>query len=152
MELTTYHAGTWAEDMAYDISIAQHSIFMTALSMLIPAHVPQDGIGALYRAMQDAAQRGVKVEVRLAAPAHFAPASQSNLTATRRLAADGIHIRLVGGAQLLHAKTCIVDSETVWIGSGNFTQQAATSNHEAYLRTVNKSIAERIIDRWRALP
>lgn len=148
---TTLYLEDWAQKMSEDIAEAKQSIFMSALSMLLPVQVPQSGIGSIYRNLQLAVERGVYISILLSAPAHFAPASQSNLFAIKRLAADGIHARLISGARLLHAKTCTIDSRVVWIGSGNFTQQAATSNHEAYLRTVNAQIALRLMDKWKGL-
>jgi phosphatidylserine/phosphatidylglycerophosphate/cardiolipin synthase-like enzyme len=150
--LTTYHADMWAQSMSVDIDAASRSVFITALSMLVPAHVPDCGVGLIYRALQRASARHIRVDVRLAAPSRFAPASQSNILSAKRLAADGINVQLVPGARLLHAKTCTIDGSIVWIGSGNFTQQAAISNFEAYLRTVNTAIADRLLNRWKGLP
>ena len=147
-----YHGEGWAAAMADECQLAMASIHASALSFQPPRTQTDGDWPRLYQSWVDAAARGVQVCVWLPAASTTHPATHHNLTAARRMIADGIHARLVSGNQLLHAKTCVIDASSIWIGSGNFTAAAAHFNHEAYLRADCPAIAAELIARWEALP
>lgn len=146
-----YYGANWAYALRLECDQASRSLHISALSLLQPT---PNGTGAwpdLWRAWKQAAARGVKVNIWLPAPMPHAPATRGNHGAGRACAEAGIQPHFVTGNRLLHAKTCVIDARSVWIGSGNFTAAAAHHNHEAYLRADCVKIAAAIIARWEEL-
>lgn len=141
----------WCGSMAAQCATAQRSIHMSALSMQAPR---QDAIGTwpdLWRELCAAARRGVRVDIWLPAPSPIYPASKGNQATGQRIVDEKMHVHFVTGNRLLHAKACVIDTASCWIGSGNFTAAAAHFNHESYLQTVCPVIAGRIISRLKTL-
>lgn len=146
-----YHGNGWAEHMAEACSMAQKTIHVSALSMLPPGPNATGDWPELWRAWCAAARRGVQVHIWLPSPTSIHPATKGNTGAGRQIIAAGMHIHYVQPPGLLHAKTCVIDAASVWIGSGNFTAAAAHHNHEAYLQARCPKIARQIIARWESL-
>lgn len=142
------YSSDWAQTMADDCATAQDSIAASALSLLPPRHPSQTPFGRLWQSWVDAAARGVRVVIFLAAPSKHHPATAQNITAGRIAREAGILTRLVPQPGLLHAKTLVIDASRVWIGSGNFTAAAAHHNHEIYCRFDSPQCAARIVERW----
>ena len=146
-----YHGEDWAGKMADECSKAKYSIHLSATSLHAPT---PNGTGAwprLWNTWVEAAARAVQVRIWLPAPSPIHPATRGNSTAGDKILAKGMWVHYVTGPRLLHAKTCIIDGEIIWIGSGNFTAAAAHHNHETYLRATCPAIAKQIIERWRLL-
>lgn len=142
MTTTTHHAN-WAVDLADDISKAQRSIIITALSFLPPRVLKLDPMTRYWLALADAAKRGVAIQVALPAPHVSHPATLRNDAAVGELRKLGAVAVLVPPANLLHAKTICIDSLIAWVGSGNMTTAAASHNRECYLRTDDaRAVAE----------
>jgi phosphatidylserine/phosphatidylglycerophosphate/cardiolipin synthase-like enzyme len=141
----------WAQRLAQDIAAATGSVSMSALSMLVPQPVATNAMAHLWRAMVDAADRGVIVDVYLAAPNSFAPASRCNIQAAEKLARSACRCHLVKGPRLLHANTAVIDNHVLWVGSGNLTAAAAGRNHESWLRAECPALAIRCAARLRGL-
>lgn len=125
--------------MAHDAALAERSITLTALSMLIPGSASRGPWAALFRSLIAAAARGVRTEIVVAAPSRAHPATLQNATMARRAHDLGITVGLVPGPSLLHAKTALFDDIVAWSGSGNLTAAAATHNHEFFFRSVESS-------------
>ena len=138
--------------MAEQCALAQTTIHISALSMLPPTPNAIGDWPELWRAWCAAARRGVRVRIWLPAPMQNNAATRGNVNTGRIAVAAGIGINLLSGNRLLHAKTCVIDASSVWIGSGNFTAAAAHHNHEAYLRADCPAIARELIERWESLP
>lgn len=147
----TYHGEDWAQAMADDCKAAKLTLHMTALSCQPPRTKTPGEWPELYQTWLDAVSRGLSVEIWLptASPSH--PATRFNLESARRMIADGINAHIIPVRNLLHAKTCIIDSKISYVGSGNFTAAAAHHNHEAYIRTECPLVATKLIARWKAL-
>jgi phosphatidylserine/phosphatidylglycerophosphate/cardiolipin synthase-like enzyme len=99
-----------------------------------------------------AVQRGVQVNLWLAAPQSNAAATKGNSGAGAAAVAAGIKLRYVRGNKLLHSKCAIVDMERVWIGSGNFTSAAACENFETYISVTSPNIALLLCNNMESLP
>jgi len=146
-----YHGEGWAEHMAAECEKALRSIHISALSMLPPTPHAQGSWPELWRAWCAAAKRGVRVDVWLPAASPIHPATKGNRGAGNTIQLSGMYIHHVTGNRLLHAKTCVIDEQQIWIGSGNFTAAAAHHNYEAYLRADCPEIARQIVARWKNL-
>lgn len=146
-----YHGQDWAEGMLVDCEHAQRTIHISALSMHTPTIRSSGAWPELYKSWLAKSQQGVKIDIWLPQPSKTWPATLGNFSTGNKLAAAGLFPHFVKSNRLLHAKTCIIDAQIVWIGSGNFTAAAAHYNHEAYLRTYSPGIAEKLIDRWESL-
>lgn len=138
----------WAEPLAADIDAAQHSILITALSFHPPRSDADKPINWLWRAVKNAAARGVQVEMILPAPSRAHPATAMNGQAAERLRAAGCLYHFAPPGRLLHAKTAVMDARLVWVGSGNWTAAAAAYNHEAYLRIESAELARKMRTHW----
>lgn len=150
MQLVTL-AENWAREMAEDCRAAQTSITISALSMQPPRHPSPLPWGSLWQSWIAAAARGVRVTAFLAAPSAAHPATLQNSNAATFAHKHGLAVRFVPQPNLLHAKSCIVDSRLCWIGSGNMTAAAAHHNHELYVRFEAEQIAQRIEARFDAI-
>ena len=141
----------WAGRIAADLKTARESAILTALSILPPRPSQPSDLAAMIAEARAAAARGVAVIVVVPAPTKAHPATGRNASTARDLIADGVTVRLLNPANLLHAKTCTIDGRIAWVGSGNYTHAAATHNHEAWLRTTNPGAAYAIAKWQRAL-
>jgi phosphatidylserine/phosphatidylglycerophosphate/cardiolipin synthase-like enzyme len=150
-EIVTYHDTEWCEAMAAQCATARYSIHISALSMLPPTPNATGQWPTLWREWCAAARRGVRVDIWLPAPSAIYPASLGNLSAARKIVEAGMFIHSVPGNKLLHAKTCVIDKCSVWVGSGNFTAAAAHHNHESYMQTCSELIASRIVNRLESI-
>ncbi|MFA5825507.1 MAG: phospholipase D-like domain-containing protein [Gallionellaceae bacterium] len=146
-----YHGAGWAKALADECAKAVGGIHISALSMLPPTPNATGHWPELWAVWCAAVQRGVRVGVWLPAPTAIHPATKGNAGAGRRIQEAGMEIHYITGNQLLHAKTCVIDARSVWIGSGNFTAAASHHNHEAYLRADCEEIARQLIQRWESL-
>ncbi len=138
----------WAAPLAADIAAARYSVMISSLSMHPPRGRSGNNLGLLFDALAAAAARGVTVDIVLAAVSKSHPATAFNNAAAATLAALGCRAHFARPERLLHAKTCVVDFEIVWVGSGNWTAAAATFNHEAYIRAESCAMAATMRDHW----
>lgn len=147
-----YHDTEWLRAMLTDIELAAASIHLTALSFQPQTPERSGAISRLWTALHAARARGVQVYAYLPTPNRNAAATMRNASTASMMRQAGMHCHLVQGGRLLHAKTLVVDALVVHIGSGNFTDAAASQNYEAYLRVISPAIASRLINRWKELP
>lgn len=153
METNTKLLGPdWADSMAADISKAESQVIITALSVQPPKKWNKSRWTALYDSWVTAAKRGVLIKIWIPRPHNAYPATLGNMSAANKLSKEGIHCQLVRDSKLLHAKTCIVDEQITYVGSGNFTAAACNHNHEAYLRVDSRLLSLDLLARWELLP
>lgn len=141
----------WASEMTKDIKNAKSRVCLTAMSCQQPHGEKPTPYHVLYNAIKAAARRGVHVDVWLPDSHTAHPATLKNRNTAANLAAAGVIVHLVRGGQLLHAKTCAIDDEIAWVGSGNLTAAASHHNYEAFLRAVCPNTARNIRARWELL-
>ena len=100
---------------------------------------------SIAKALVDAHQRGVKVDVIL---------DKSNrsdkYSAADFVARAGIVTRIDGAHAIAHNKVMIIDDETVITGSFNFTTAAEREHAENLLVIRDHELAARYIENWRA--
>ncbi|HEV1998799.1 MAG TPA: phosphatidylserine/phosphatidylglycerophosphate/cardiolipin synthase family protein [Candidatus Dormibacteraeota bacterium] len=101
------------------------------------------------RALQDAARRGVAVQVL------FDPGQDLNQAAMVRLREAGVACRFfLSSGEKLHAKTAVIDGDELIIGSANWTASGFRHNHEldAVLRSrlLAAAVAARMDADWAA--
>lgn len=147
MENTTLHT-EWAQPLAADVAHARRSVVISSLSLQPRKADRAHPISLLWSAMETAANAGARVTFILPKPSGSHPATAFNLAAAADLSALGIRSVFAAAANLLHAKTCIIDSSIVWVGSGNWTAAAAAHNREAYIRCDSPSLAARLRQAW----
>ena len=146
-----YHGEGWAEHMATECDKAAKSIHISALSLLPPGPNSTGSWPDLWRSWCASARRGVRVDFWLPATNPIYPATSGNRKAGSTIQLNGMYIHYITGNRLLHAKTCVIDEQQIWIGSGNFTAAAAHHNYEAYLCADCPEIAKQIVARWKNL-
>jgi phosphatidylserine/phosphatidylglycerophosphate/cardiolipin synthase-like enzyme len=139
-----FHAAGWAEEMRTACDSAKISILISAMSM-IP---PRTGVSNAWRSLFDswiaARKRGVAVAIYLAAPQQLPTATRGNNDAGAAAVRGDLSIHFVRGSRLLHAKSLVLDEKQVWIGSGNYTLAATSSNVEMWVNFESRVIADRI--------
>jgi hypothetical protein len=138
---STIHTINWAADIAADIGEATDSIYVTALSCLVPKLTRTDAWAYFWVALAAAASNKLDVRIALAAPTIHQPATIRNGAAATFLRKLGIRTYLLNGPNLLHAKTVTIDSRIAWIGSGNLTAAAACHNYECWMRSDDEATA-----------
>jgi phosphatidylserine/phosphatidylglycerophosphate/cardiolipin synthase-like enzyme len=137
----------WAEQLAYECALAQRSIKLCAMSMVPPLANTNNQWVSLWRSWVEASQRGVNVNMWLAAPQSMPAATRGNQGAGAACVRAGIGINFVRGKRLMHAKTVVIDDSAVWVGSGNFTLAACTDNYESFIRVNSSRFAATISER-----
>jgi len=140
---------SWAAPLAADIDAARSSILISTLSMHPPRTQSGNNLCRLFDALAAAAARGLAVDVIMAAVSGSHPATSFNHAAAASLASMGCRAHFAMPARLLHAKTAVIDSFIVWVGSGNWTAAAATFNHEAYIRAESSVMAASMLEHWK---
>jgi len=141
----------WAEPLAVDCSKATQRIQISALSFIPPRKPVLTPWGILWREWVNAVQRGVLVDIVLAAQVQHNAATLNNNSSAAYAAGFNITTRFVSGERLMHAKSIIIDNRIVWLGSGNMTASAAHLNHEIYCRFESELHAAKIQERWNKL-
>lgn len=138
----------WAQQMTLDSNEAEHSIIISAISLLPPRSKSTLPWPRLWASWVAASQRGVHVCFILPVPASQHPATWRNAQAAEAAYKEGIQTRWVPQPRLLHAKTLVIDEKLCYVGSGNMTAAAAHQNHEFYVRFEDQEIARQIQQRW----
>jgi phosphatidylserine/phosphatidylglycerophosphate/cardiolipin synthase-like enzyme len=141
----------WAEPLATDCSAARERIQISALSFSPPRKPSLTPFGLLWREWCNAVDRGLKVDIVIAAQVAHNAATLSNNSSAGFAAEQGITTRFVPPDRLMHAKSIVIDGRIIWIGSGNMTASAAHKNHEIYCRFESVEIAARIEARWKLI-
>lgn len=149
MENTTLYT-EWARPLANDIAQARHTVIITSLSLQPRKPDNTHPISLLWSAMETAARTGAVITFILPRPSTTHTATAYNMAAAADLSRLGIRSVFAAPANLLHAKTCIIDGSTVWVGSGNWTAAAAAHNREAYIRCESAALAEKLRAAWAA--
>lgn len=149
--MNTFLHHDWADALALDLAAAQSSARITTLSMQHPREPATTPHGRLFAALVAAVESGVRVGVSMPAPSRSHPATAYNNSAAAWLAERGIQVWWAPPANLLHAKTAIIDESIAWVGSGNWTRAACNHNRECYLRCESVNLAAQLAKHWRAV-
>lgn len=97
------------------------------------------------RALQDAARRGLPVQVL------FDPGQDLNQAAMVQLRGAGVACRFYRSrGEKLHAKTAVIDGEELVIGSANWTASGFRHNHELDAVLTSRPLAEAVAARMDA--
>jgi phosphatidylserine/phosphatidylglycerophosphate/cardiolipin synthase-like enzyme len=140
-----FHSEDWARALISDCASANHSIVICAMSMIPPRSNVSNVWSGLFGEWVRARKRGVHVSITLAAPQQLPTATRGNNDAGNAAVRSDISIKFATGARLLHAKAVVIDGTRVWLGSGNFTLAAMTSNCEMWVSFDSPAIADRIL-------
>lgn len=92
--------------------------------------------------LQEAARRGVKVDVVVEQGQEGDNVSEDNAETAKKLRAAGIAVCMDGPGRTTHVKMVIIDRRYLFIGSHNLTQSALKYNHELSVRIDSPSLAE----------
>jgi len=144
------HAESWPLDMRADLLAARIAIHLSALSLLTPTPPTRGPWRALWSALKHAPARNITTTIYLPVPQPAHPATRQNATSAATCHAHGMKIVWIPAPRLLHAKSCIIDSQIAWLGSGNMTAAACHHNRELYLRVHSHAIAAETINTLRA--
>lgn len=150
MENTTLHT-EWARPLAADIADARSRVIISSLSLQPRKRDSQHPISLLWAALQAASHAGARCTFIMPSPSASHPATAFNLAAAADLQTIGVHTKFAPAANLLHAKTAVIDRALVWVGSGNWTAAASAHNREAYIRCASAQMAASMAAHWREL-
>lgn len=139
----------WALALAADIAAASWAVNITTLSFQIPRHPNDTPHGQLIAQILAAPLRGVRVNVSMPAPSKTHAACAFNLLSAKTLADAGCFVWWAPPANLLHAKTAVIDDNIAWVGSGNYTAAAANHNRECYMRAASHQLARDLLMHWK---
>lgn len=71
---------------------------------------------------------------------------EKNKEAIARLREAGVPVAIDGLDRVTHAKVVVIDGETVFLGSANWTGAALKDNHEANVRIRSKEVAAQVLE------
>ncbi|MED5618992.1 phospholipase D-like domain-containing protein [Ideonella sp. BN130291] len=117
------------------IELAQHRICITAAYFVPPRR--------LLRALCQAAQRGVRVELLLPSMSDAWAPLHAGRSHYSRLLRSGVHIHERLDA-LLHAKTAVIDGVWATVGSSNLDWRSFLHNAEANVVVLGEAFAARL--------
>jgi cardiolipin synthase len=93
-----------------------------------------------------ARKRGVKVAVILEQGESTDRTSQRNVLTGKMLAKEGVEVTFDPPTLTTHTKLLVIDSETVILGSTNWTYSALTKNHEVSVLIRSPEMAKALAD------
>jgi len=107
---------------------------------------PNTPSNLLIRELMDAKKRGVKVEVLLEVREGQDRTTERNRQTGKILSDGGVEVIYDPLFKTMHAKSIIVDGESVLLGSTNWTFFALTNNNEVSVLIRSKEVAKELID------
>lgn len=127
---------------------ANRSVYVLMYVVKYDPKEPDDPVNQLLHALADLSSRGVDVRVVVDDETY-----RSYYETIGFLKSYGVPVRLDEGARTTtHAKVVIVDEETVFVGSHNWTESALTLNREVSVVIKDPSISQSIVryftDMW----
>ena len=141
------------------LSQAEESIFMV---MFMVGLRPYDKASSTYQLVDElvrAHNRGVKVTVILDQNIAFADNGHidewqvegKNAWCFKMLKESGITVWYDGPAKYAHAKTIVIDGETVILGSANWTQSALFKNFETNVLIESRELATEFLESFKEI-
>ena len=136
-----------------EINHAKSSIRVYMYVVVLFSNYPQSPSFKLVDAVIQAKKRGVDVRVildqsfdqRRTSPKEKPNQDKKNENAYDILKKNGVRVYFDDPATTTHAKTVIIDNETVILGSSNWTKAALTWNNETNVLIRSKRFAEEIL-------
>lgn len=138
---------------------ATSSISVCMYSFTLRPHLSDSPVFALAQSLKQAHDRGVRVEVLLDQNIDFLEEGRGsggwegkNAPAYAFLKAQGIPVGYDDAATYLHSKVVVIDSETVILGSSNWTDAALNRNEETNVLVRSKEVARDVLAALHAIP
>jgi PLD-like domain len=136
-----------------EINNAQRSIHVVLYLFSLYPNSPNSKAMRLAQALVAAHKRGVAVEVVLDAQKHGDPVEAGdNSQAYNFLTGRGVHACFADVPAIVHAKAVIIDSQTVIVGSANWSESAFDRNIEASVLVRDRTVAAQILAELGQLP
>jgi cardiolipin synthase len=125
---------------------AQKSVQMMMFEASFYQKYPNTPSNLLIQELIVARKRGVKVEVILEQGESTDRTSQRNVLTGKMLAKEGVEVTFDPPTLTTHTKLLVIDSETVILGSTNWTYSALTKNHEVSVLIRSPEMAKALAD------
>jgi len=125
---------------------AQKSVQMMMFEASYYQRYPDTPSNLLIRELIAARKRGVKVAVILEQGESTDRTSQRNVLTGKMLAKEGVEVTFDPPTLTTHTKLLVIDSETVILGSTNWTYSALTKNHEVSVLIRSPEMAKALAD------
>ncbi len=154
VEATVLMDGDYFPALHAALQEARHSVHCVMYRAGYNPGKPKYRETVLIEDLVAAHKRGVRVEAVFDAnrtywektPEEREKVEEKNREAIARLAAAGVPVFVDGLDTVTHAKIVVVDGETVFLGSANWTGAALKDNHETNVRIRSKEIAARFLE------
>jgi hypothetical protein len=133
-----------------ELDRARSSVTVCLYLYVLRANQFESPVFQLTRSLVQARDRGVRVEVYLDQNIDFVrgdslPLAGKNAAAVRYLKSNNIPVFFDSPSTLTHAKTVIIDSATVLLGSSNWTDSAFRDNVETNVLVRSPSFAHEVL-------
>ena len=143
-------ARDYFQTVSAEINSARHSIHAILYLFSLYPNSPQSQPMQLANALVAAQKRGVDVDIVLDkgnySQDHGDPAEAGdNREAYEYLTARGVHACFADVPAIVHAKALIIDSQTVILGSANWSESALTRNFEASALIHSTEVAQALL-------
>ncbi len=143
------------EQIIADVLAERHSLRFTGYVLRLSKNpnptTGKDPWRRFTHALLTAPDRGVDCRLTICNPRASGSMGRIDEASRHRLAASGWRLRSPPPAKILHAKTYLFGSGTVWIGSHNLTRVSWTENYETSIRTNHQTIYQKVHDWQTAL-
>ena len=119
---------------------AEKQILISSFKMEIVKDQNKSKLAALYKSIAQAASEGITVKVILNQLHAKSSIGKTNKKTADLLRSQGIKVKTLPGARVVHAKIIIADDFSAIIGSHNWTESSLTRNFELSIITREKRI------------
>ena len=124
------NSANWAARLTMAIDAAQNTVHVLTFTVIATPQGVDFEQPDPYRAIENAAKRGVNVRLIRSATQHETLPATSGHAAAARLIYAGAQVRCLPPRPTLHAKAHCVDNKRLFIGSANLSRSSVTSNIE----------------------
>jgi len=131
-----------------NLSTARKTVLLTTYKIQRSTRPNARKLMAIHKALLKAAARGVDVRILTNLQAGPNLGAHINLISARNLIFGGCQVRGLDRPRIIHAKTCIIDSERVILGSHNITNKAISSNYEVSIFFIDQYFARILEERF----
>lgn len=150
-------AREYFQTVSTEINNARHSIHAVLYLFSLYPNSPESKAMRLANALVSAQKRGVNVDIVLDngnySASHGAPAEAGdNRLAYEYLTSHGVHACFADVPAIVHAKAVIIDSQTIIVGSANWSESAFDHNVEASVLARERTVAAQILAELGQLP
>ena len=123
-------SAAWAVRLSAAIDAAKSTVHVLTFTVIATPQSVDAADPDPYRAIENAARRGIEVRLIRSATQHETLPATSGHAAAARLIYAGAQVRCLPPRPTLHAKAHCIDGQQLFVGSANLSRSSIVSNTE----------------------